>query len=48
MPIVDNVWAMYDFLYPKIDYTNHHPVEAEDEERSDGYEGNQSTLEVVE
>ena len=39
---------MYDFLYPKIDYTNHHPVEAEDEKGADGDEGDDAAFDIVE
>jgi hypothetical protein len=39
---------MEHLLYTKIDDSNHHSVEAEDEERADGDEGDDSAFDIVE
>lgn len=47
MPIVCNVGDVKYLFYTKVNDSDHHPVEAEDEKSADGYEGNQFTLNVV-
>ena len=48
MPIVCNIGDIKCLFYDIINYSNHHAVEAEDDEGADGDEGDDAAFDIVE